>query len=270
MNIKLIIYAIVLLLSATTSYSQSTTDSGYKKGRFFVYWGWNRETFSTSNIQFKGTDYEFTLDKVVAHDRQKEFGMAYFNPMRISNPQYNWRIGYMLSDHYSISIGWDHMKYVVDSLQTVKINGNIGDKTFTNEDQVLTRDFLKFEHTNGLNYINTEFRRFDQLYGIKNFAINLTEGLGVGILYPKSDVTLLSKSENDQWHLSGYGLSAVLGLNFTFYKHYFIQTEFKPGFINMPNVVTTQSSADNADQKFFFSQYNIVFGWNFKIGSSPK
>jgi 3-isopropylmalate dehydratase small subunit len=270
MNIKIAIFSFVFILFTAISYSQTTTGTGYEKGRFFAYWGWNRETFSTSNIHFRGADYDFTLDKVVAHDRQTDFGIEYFNPLRISNPQYNWRVGYMISDHFSISIGWDHMKYVVDSLQTVKMNGYINNTSYSNADQVLTTDFLQFEHTNGLNYINTEIRRFDQLLGVKNFAINLTEGVGVGILYPKTDVVLMSKPENDQWHLSGYGVSAVLGINFTFWKRVFIQPEFKGGYINMPNIVTTNSSSDEAKQKFYFSQYNIVFGWNFKLGSSGK
>jgi hypothetical protein len=38
----------------------------------------------------------------------------------------------------------------------------------------------------------------------------------------------------------------------------------------MPDIVTTNYSSDETMQKFYFSQYNIVFGWNFKFGSSPK
>lgn len=270
MNYKISVFTILLLLLTTISYSQPAIGNGYKKGRFFLYWGWNRETFSTSDIRFEGADYDFKLSEVTAHDRQTKFGIAYFNPFRISNPQYNWRVGYMISDHFSLSIGWDHMKYVVDSLQTVKVNGYINNTIYSNQDQVLTNDFLQFEHTNGLNYINTEFRRFDRLCGTKNISFNLTEGVGLGILYPKTDVVLLGKQENDEWHLSGYGVSAVIGLNFTFFEHYFIQTEFKRGYINMPDIVTTGYSSDKASQSFFFSQYNIVFGLNFKLGKSKE
>jgi hypothetical protein len=47
-----------------------------------------------------------------------------------------------------------------------------------------------YEHTDGLNYINTEFSRHDDissLFKIQNtdkIQINLTEGVGVGLLYP--------------------------------------------------------------------------------------
>jgi hypothetical protein len=64
---------------------------------------------------------------VVAHDRQSKFGRDYLNPGRISIPQYNLRFKYYISDKYSISIGWDHMKYVVDIPQRIHVYGTIGE-----------------------------------------------------------------------------------------------------------------------------------------------
>ena len=57
--------------------------------------------------------------------------------------------------------------------------------------------FLTFEHTDGLNYINTEISRVDDisnLFKLPNtdkFQINLTEGIGGGFLYPKTNTSLL-------------------------------------------------------------------------------
>jgi hypothetical protein len=64
--------------------------------------------------------------------------------------------------------------------------------------------------------------------------LNLIEGIGVGLLYPKTNSMLLGKERHDDFHVSGYGVSAKVGLNITFYKHFFIQTELKGGYINMP------------------------------------
>ena len=69
----------------------------------------------------------------------------------------------------------------------------------------------------------------------------------------------------DQWHLSGYGISIVTGLNATFYKHFFVQSELKGGFINMPDILTTYHESDRAKQQFFFSQWNVTFGAQFNI-----
>ena len=110
------------------------------KGKFFVYWGWNRANYSDSDIHFTGNNYDFTLSDVTAQDRQTPFSFNdYLNPGRITIPQNNYRIGYFLKEHYTISIGVDHMKYVMDADQTVKINGEINtgspfDGVYNNDD----------------------------------------------------------------------------------------------------------------------------------------
>jgi hypothetical protein len=40
---------------------------------------------------------------------------------------------------------------------------------------------------------------------------NLTEGVGVGLLYPKTNATLLGKERYDDFHVSGYGTSLKAG-----------------------------------------------------------
>ena len=48
-------------------------------------------------------------------------------------------------------------------------------------------------------------------------------------------------------------------------RHFFIQSEWKGGFISMPDIRTTMHKEDRASQHFLFSQYNVVFGANFRI-----
>ena len=272
------ILAGLLLANSFISYAQSypAIDSHNQKGKIFVYWGWNRSAYTHSDIHFKGQEYDFTLKNVIAKDRQTPFTARYFNPTKMTIPQYNFRIGYFFKPKYSISFGFDHMKYVMKQDQTVLINGSISgsnseyDRKYNNEPIKLTGNFLKFEHTNGLNYLNVEVRRMDNLLDrnklkIKNIDVNIFEGVGVGILYPKTDVTLLNFDQNDQWHVAGYGMGVVAGLNITFFKHFFIQGEAKGGFINMPNILTTNFAQDHASQHFFFLQGNTNFGVIFKF-----
>lgn len=238
-----------------------------QKGKFFVYWGWNYGWFSNSDLHFFGKNYDFTLSKVIANDRQSDFSFeTYFGLQKFTIPQYNFRLGYFLNDHYNLSIGMDHMKYVMQSDQLVKIDGYIADtetrfdKVYEQEDISLTEDFLKFEHTDGLNYINIEYRRFDEIVSFEKIKINLTEGFGIGVLRPRTNASLLNKERYDEFHLSGYGLNAVVGLNITLFKHFFIQSEFKGGYMNLTDIRTTSSSSDKASQQFFFLQLNGVFG----------
>ncbi len=250
--------------------AQST--SSVTKGDFFFYWGYSREWFSRSDIHFTGTDYDFTLTNVQAKDRQSPFEWdPYFKLNKLTIPQYNLRIGYFLNDKYNITLGWDHMKYVMVQDQITEINGFINtidstyNGTYSHNDIQLTPAFLTFEHTDGLNYANAEIRRFDNLIIRPKLAINLVTGAGAGIIYPRTNVALMNFERADQWHLSGYGLSIVTGLNATFHKHFFIQTELKGGFINMPDVLTTFHIEDRAEQHFFFSQWNVTFGAQFNV-----
>ena len=91
------------------------------------------------------------------------------------------------------------------------------------------------------------------------------EGIGGGFLYPKTNSTLLSKERHDDFHVAGFGVSAKAGLNFTFFKHFFVQTELKGGYINMNDIRTTNSPSDKASQSFFFLQKIIAFGGIFKL-----
>ena len=191
-------------------------------------------------------------------------------------PQTNFRLGYFITDHYNISLGLDHMKYVMVQNQSVKINGSypsiyIGNQVNNGLLDLSDETFLTFEHTDGLNYINSEISRvddFSKLFGISNtdkIQINLTEGFGGGVLYPKTNAKVLGKERHDDFHFSGYGVSAKVGLNLTFFKHYFIQGELKGGYINMNDIQTTALTNDSASQHFMFLQRIISFGGIFNL-----
>jgi hypothetical protein len=265
------------------TFSQETVENPEKytsknKGKFYVFWGGNRESYSKSDIRFKGADYDFTIYNVSAHDKPKGYHIDYVNPARMTIPQTNLRIGYFINDHYNISIGLDHMKYVMYNDRRVDYSGyypeegnNTFGETISDDELLLTEDFLLFEHTDGLNYINTEISRVDDISGLiglpntDKFQINLTEGIGGGFLYPKTNTTLLGKDRYDEFHISGYGLSAKVGLNFTFFKYFFIQTELKGGYIEMNDIRTTKDKADSAEQNFWFFQRIIAVGGIFRL-----
>lgn len=247
----------------------------HNKGKFFINWGGNREHFSKSDITFEGKGYHFTIEDVKAHDKPKGVHMDYINPTRMTIPQTNFRVGYFFTDKYSISIGVDHMKYVMTQNQTVNMSGTISghapfDGTYHHEPTVMTEDFLKFEHTDGLNYVNTELTRMDDVskyIGLHkhNLQLNTVFGAGGGILYPKTNATLMGQQRHDDFHVSGYGVDVKAGLNVTFLKYFFIQTEIKGGYINMNDIRTTYSPEDRASQHFYFMQTNVVLGGIFKV-----
>ena len=277
----LLYYAFLIILFTNNTIAQEVTEiqtkyTTHNKGKFFISWGGNRDSYSKSDITFRGKDYNFTLENVEAHDKPKGWHVDYINPSRMTIPQTNFRMGYFVSDHYSVAIGVDHMKYVMSQNKAVDINGyypNPGsyDELLANNQVLLTEEFLKYEHTDGLNYINTEFSRHDDISSIfkigniDKIQVNLTEGVGFGFLYPKTNTTLLGKERHDDFHVSGFGTSFKAGLNVTFFKHFYIQGELKGGYINMQDIRTTQSTEDSASQDFFFFQRIIAVGGIFRI-----
>ena len=164
---------------------QSEKYTAHNKGKFFFYWGGNRGYYSTSDIRFTGADYDFTLENASAHDRPKGYHIDYINPSKITIPQTNFRMGYFFNDHYNISVGWDHMKYVMSQNKVVSYSGNYPnegtfDESLPGNEVLLTDKFLTFEHTDGLNYIHVEITRVDDIskwFNLPNtdkFQINLS------------------------------------------------------------------------------------------------
>ncbi len=160
------------------------------------------------------------------------------------------------------------MKYIMEQYQTVKIDGTIDlaeseyNGIYDNEDIILTSNFLQFEHTDGLNYANVSLARHDDIWEVKKLRmiVGVTEGVSIGMLYPKTNTQLLNKPRHDQFHVAGYGLDLRTGLNLNFFRYVFLQGELKGGFINMPDIRTTLSEEDRASQNFFFLEGIFTFG----------
>ncbi|OOV26332.1 hypothetical protein BXU11_12635 [Flavobacterium sp. LM5] len=276
---KTFYYYFVLFLTTTIAFAQENTTERYtahNKGKFFISWGGNRESYSKSDVTFTGKDYRFTVEDMRAHDKPKGWHIDYINPTKMTIPQTNLRLGYFFSDHYSVAIGVDHMKYVMTQNQTAnvtgQINGPIHNGIYNNTPVDFSDEsFLTFEHTDGLNYINTEVSRHDdisKLFKIGNtdkIQVNLTEGIGFGVLYPKTNTQLLGKERYDEFHLAGFGTSIKAGLNITFFKYFYVQGELKGGYINMNDIRTTINPEDRASQDFFFFQRILAVGGKFRI-----
>ena len=145
----------VLLLVTLSVFSQEAIKiqdkyTAHNKGKFFVSWGGNRENYSKSDIHFKGADYDFTIYDVSAHDKPKGWHIDYINPGRMTIPQTNFRMGYFINDHYSVAIGVDHMKYVMDQDIAVNYTGTYPNRytygeALPNNQVLLTEQFLTFD-----------------------------------------------------------------------------------------------------------------------------
>ncbi|KAF2327278.1 hypothetical protein [Flavobacterium daemonense] len=301
MKTKILFFLLTCVSLNTFAQSEIPVEkyTAHNKGKFFVSWGGNRDSYTKSDVNFRGKDYNFSVADISAHDKPKGYHIDYVNPANMTIPQTNFRMGYFINDHYSVAIGWDHMKYVMTQNQIANVTGYINlpadqpgsyyNGTYNNTPVDMSQNgaieggydkgvaqgnppaFLMYEHTDGLNYINTEVSRHDDIskwFGLPNIdkvQINLTEGIGGGVLYPKTNTTLLGMERHDDFHISGFGVSAKAGLNFTFFKHFYLQGELKGGYIDMKDIRTTISNDDKATQHFLFFQRIIAVGGIFRI-----
>lgn len=262
-----IIHIALFLLLVDCACAQSTTEI-HRKGNFFGGWGWNRSAYTQSDIHFCGDNYNFTLLNVEAKDRQTKFNAeTYFGLKTLTIPQTNLKFGYFINDHVAITIGYDHMKYVMVQNQTVSFEGSIEDDVYMsmveNNAVKLTPQFLTFEHTDGLNYLLSEIEYYQGLRSGHFLDISGFMGFGAGALMPKSNVKLMGYPRNDAFHLAGFGTNVKCGIEFLIGNHFYVRGEGKLGYINMPYIVTREASIDDrASQQFGFAAADMMIGFN--------
>ena len=119
--------------------------------------------------------------------------------------------------------------------------------------------------------IDTSEEYFNLEKTIKNKSVILNKSnlIGPWSIENKKNINLLNKLKNLKNKLNlnkkkfRYGIKT--GLNATFFKHFFIRSEYKLGFINMPDVRTSPDPSDKASQHFTFTQLNFNIGVAFKL-----
>jgi len=292
------IFLIILLTNATVLQAQKAEVTNEKKidfrlhekGKFFINWGYNISWYNKSDIHFKGQGHDFILYDVVAHDRPSPLSLDYINPTTWSIPQFNFRFGYFFSDKYSISIGWDHMKYVADDYQTVKMYGYLDPAVVADplmkenmeklnakyspsdlydglDVEMTPEDFIHLEHTDGLNYASIDIERYDELWQSKRydrFGISLVTGAGLGLIIPRTDSHLFGSGENHFWNIAGWGSSLKAGLQINVTRVIYLQSDFKIGYLQMSNIHTsTHKDIDKATQQIVFYENYWLIGFRF-------
>ena len=238
--------------------------------KWSVYWGWNRSTYSNSDIHFWGADHDFTLSSVKANDMQADvtteniFG-TFLSPANMTLPQTNLRVAYQVSPDTAWAINLDHMKYVVTPDQTVAFSGRITNDPQTGANRTLSTNYLNFEHTDGLNVVSVEYeKQFPVTQWKAPFASRWVALVGAGIVYPKTNVTLnmLGRSRNDQFHMAGYSAGGGVGWEADFLDSWFFRSMFKMGYVTLPDVLTS-SQGDKASHNFTYNELLIAVGKRF-------
>ncbi|MBU6154341.1 MAG: hypothetical protein KGP28_08585 [Bdellovibrionales bacterium] len=241
-----------------------------RKGEFYVMWGYNRTWFGKTDSTFKTPEGEFTIHDSVGKDRPTPFDpKIYFNPTKMSIPQYNLTLGYWFKDRVGVEIGQDHMKWVFDNSLNYSMSGSFSPTLFVPnpdaqygwdgvrpvsfEEVKKTGDarWLSFEHTNGYNYVFAALVFLQPLYqGPKGrIALDSRWGAGAGVMIPQTSVHMHRdqawnwQGYDNKFHLAGGGGHTSGSLRVTAFDRVFLEATARASLIKVSNALVDPSGA---------------------------
>jgi hypothetical protein len=246
----------------------------FSKGTFYAYYGYNRSWYGKSTLDLTGSGYQIQLKGFRAQDDPFGFDPAQqLNPLQVTEGQYSVRAGYYFLNHYSLSIGYDKLKYVMRDNQEAFLNGQVNpgidpvnqwSGNYTNETVVLNANSF-FYSNSGLNNIHIDFSRTDNWLAAgsnQQIVFSTVEGLGIGGLVSDNSFLFGGIQQSKLQSFSGISLSGHVGIRLEFFKHVFIQSNVSGGFMSQTSV-RTRSSEPNAfaGQRFGFLQFDTNVGF---------
>lgn len=263
MKYRFLVSAILLYCLITTKSLGQTSCKcvpPVKNTVWYSTYGYNKDYLSPSTIHFtdKGEKkYDFELQKVKAHDAPR-FKDIFHSP--ISVPQYSYRLGYYnYKWKMGLEINFDHTKYIMYDNQFVRLKGEI-EGTYFDTDTLVTRNFVRFEHTNGANFLlfNAVKRVCILNSANQHHRLSIVGKSGIGMVIPKTQVALWDEELDNKFHIAGYILGAEAGLHYELFKYVVIEPVIKGSFANYTNVLTVGSG--KAHHHFFTMELILTAG----------
>ena len=246
------------------------------KGTFYFSWGYNRDFFSKSDIHFtnntteydgqKSTpkSYDFTVYDAKAHDRP---GFKDILRTDLTIPQYVYRLGYYFNDKkdFGIEINFDHVKYIMDDFQTLRVKGTIHGQTIDQDTLIDPQTFLHFEHSDGANFLMLNFVKRQRLLVSKNKKHWLSGivKVGAGPVIPRTDVILFGEPLNNKFHVDGYCMGVETGLRYDVYKYIYLEYTAKGAWANYTDVLVLGEG--KAKHHFWTFENILVLGLQFPL-----
>ena len=275
-TIKALFFIVLGILLSLDSTSLAQNLNQTDKGGFYFYWGYNRSTYTKSDLHVQGNGYDFTIKDMTASDNPKKLSKDYLAIKKITIPQFNLRLGYFFKDNWAITLGYDHLKYLMDHPQDVTLNGHVDpgvsdlwSGNYNNQLVPTDYDEIHYENSDGLNYIRFELGSYFNLLSVgKNnwFRIRAQTAISAGMILSYNDFNFGGQFDRRTISLSGYGLSVHPGIRFEFFNHLFIQTNASAGFIHQVKVHTRpRQKGSYAKQYFGYLEADIVLGYTWRF-----
>lgn len=267
-------FILILLLIPLMSMAQRKKKRvSYAEGTLYGSYGYNWTSYSKSNLRLQGNGYDFTLLGLRAHDLPESYNpLTIFDQSKTSVPQFNARLGYYFWNHWAISVGVDHLRYIQSHGTPVRISGNIDpgidanfSGTYDGEEISPEGDQIHYANSNGLNFLRLGVNHTNMLLRSDDdsrFVLTYNLGLDVGGLFTNNDFTFQDLTSERTSSMSGYGISMNAGLRFEFFRYFFIQPSFAGGVQHQLHVQTRPNNPYSfAKQAYLYGEFNTVLGF---------
>ena len=211
-----------------------------RKGTLYYSLGYNKANYSFSDVYIRqGDDIDFVVHNLTAK-RQQEFRPYFIERLITEQPwgfgePFDITIDYFLTHSIQLSLELRHFKYWSDQ-GAFKISGDLKDEKNLVEAVRDTTEFLKFEHTDGLSYLNVAGSYYWDLFSSSNAMISFYLGGGLGIAVPYSDINLYGQEDTSGYELAGFNIVLNGGFRLFLLKNFFIDWKYSYGYANLINI----------------------------------
>ena len=251
---KILVLSLILSCLAQVARAQSNSvEINNKKGVLYMGFGTNRSFYTRNDISFKGSNFDFTLEKVSAKD---DGGLKFDNG---GAAQYSYQVGYYFkTKNFGVEFNFDHIKYFMRQNQVVHLNGIINNK-LVQKDTLITPAFIEFEHSDGANYALFNFVKWKTLSISQNKknTLDLVGKAGIGPVIPKTNSTIMGKHSDDAYKVSGFVIALEGGVRYNFLKNFYVAPSFKGSFANYSHFKIADG---HGNQHWFGAHFNLLVG----------
>jgi hypothetical protein len=278
---RFLLYCLSFIYISSIGFAQTTesekiniTEDKRKIGKLYFTWGYTRAWYSKSDIHISNNtnryypetgrthNYDFTVYDAKASDRPDFDQIS--DLANITIPQFVFRVGYYFKKRKDIGIelNYDHAKYVVNDFQKAKIKGNFNGN-YVDTDTILDpKNLLHFEHTDGANFWMLNFvKRWTLFNPSRKIHIGYVLKPGAGIVFPRTDVTVLGTRMNNDWHVAGWVAGLESGLRIEFLKYGVFEFVGKGAFADYRRSLVLGKNNGTAKHHFFAAQLTATIGF---------
>lgn len=264
-----------------------------KPGQIYFVWGYNRAFHSNADMTFQTSEGTFTVHDAQGVDRPSPFDPnVYFNPTKLSIPQYVVKVGYMFDEKWGIELAQDHMKWVFVNDATYDVSGDFSPTVYVTEegeqwpvaqsfDEIKesgNMTWLGAEHTDGYNYVNVSAVYNLKVYETKNeiFRIDLRPNAGFGLMVPKTRVFMHRdqmwswKGLDNRFHVAGFGAHVEAKIRLTFFRNFFVEAAARGTYIKITDALVNGTNDRMWHAPISSLQLYGAAGFSIPIGGKKK